>query len=65
MKFLFIDEFDGVRDKKLFGISTLFIDGTKYGLACAEFQKVLRKNKWAVGTEFKGSFCFLEIPRVK
>lgn len=62
MRLFFIDEFDGVAEKKNFGISLVSVDATKYRIMCDEFIKILKRHKWDSRTELKGYYLFSRNP---
>lgn len=62
MKLIFIDEFNGVVNTKLYGLSLLCIDISKYNKIATSFAKSLTKNGWAQTEEFKGRYLFSNNP---
>lgn len=58
MKFVFVDEFKGKKDKKIFGLSLILIDSNHYCKICDDFASAIRDLGWPEDKEFKGKYIF-------
>ncbi len=58
MRLFFIDEFGGVKNRKLYGLSIVCLDNSKYRSIYDNFSSSLKKIGWPEQDEFKGRLLF-------